>query len=587
MIQLKKLSFLLFIPLCSGLFFVLNAENDIAAPAPISKPKPITDSNTVPTGYFRSPVTIPIYLSGSFGELRTNHFHSGLDIKTFAKEGYPIIAIADGYVARLRVEPYGFGNAIYLAHPNGYQSVYAHLREFNPKIKRLAKEIQYAKRSFEIDEGFSMFNAIKVKKGDTIAFSGNTGSSGGPHLHFELRNANGDIALNPLDYGIKIEDTIHPSFTYLWLYPKQNGKVNGNKSPLRVPLRYLNGAYVPSIPLSVEGKIGFGFEGYDKHNGSGNHNGVNYVSLSINKSLIFQANITNIDFAKTKYINSYIDYSEKIQHRRVVQKNFVDDGNYLNVYKNVQNQGFYHFNDDAEYDLELEIKDALGNASKLQAKIKSSTPQPYTPIALDGTIFDFASSNTFTQEDFKLEVPSHALYDTILFEYLTLDKPAYGLSKIYCIHNNTIPLHKPINFGIKVDPNDALIREKGIIKSTTGGSAGGNYINGWLYGTSKTFGNFYITVDTIPPAIRPITISEGKNMQLNSGIMVKISDNLSGIKSFEGYIDGKWVLMEWDGKTGRLTHHFDELTGQGKHNFKLIVTDYKNNQNTYKATFYL
>ena len=152
--------------------------------------------NSYPQDYFQSPLEIPLILSGTFAELRSNHFHSGLDIKTQQQSGLKVMAAASGFVSRIKVSHFGYGKALYITHPNGYTTVYAHLQNFNPEIDAYIKHRQYKNESYEI-ELFPKAGELLVNNGDIVAYSGNTGGSGGPHLHFEIRNKQ-EHPMNPM-----------------------------------------------------------------------------------------------------------------------------------------------------------------------------------------------------------------------------------------------------------------------------------------------------------------------------------------------------------------------------------------------------
>lgn len=575
----------------SCIIFFCSATLILALPSTIissQTPKSGTGKVVYPQNYFRSPLDIPLYLSGSFGELRPNHFHSGLDIKTNAKEGYPVYAIADGYVSRIRVQTVGFGNSIYVTHPNGYVSVYAHLKSYAPKIAAEAKRKEYEKESFEMDEMYSEPTGIKVRKGELIAFTGNTGSSGGPHLHFEIRDAITEVTINPALFGMPIEDNIKPVFTGAYVYPTKGGTVNGQPLRVRLPVTGQLGYYRATEVVKVKGKIGFGIEAYDMHNGSRNHNGLYSTDLRIDGKTVFYADLEKFGFDETRYINSFIDYGERIRTKKDIQKSFVDDGNKLSIYKNVDKQGFVFFNDTATHKVEYIVRDAHGNVSTLSFSVKAENgarPPLNTPFK-PGITFPFQKENSFKNAEIDVRIPAYSLYDTIDFEYASGAKPANAYSKIHHIHNKYIPIQIPVELSIMADNSIIPYKDKAVIVNERKRSQGGNWVDGFVKTTIKEFGSFYVTLDTIAPSIKPITIAEGKNMALNAAILIRIGDNLAGVKSYTAKIDGQWRLMSFDAKSGVLAHYFDERTAEGKHYFELTITDYKQNTSTYSATFY-
>jgi murein DD-endopeptidase MepM/ murein hydrolase activator NlpD len=569
------------IALCVTLLTLFIANNCAAQKIYSDNKYPLTD--------FQHPLDIvPPALAGSFGELRANHFHSGIDFRTNQRIGYPVYAVADGYVSRLRVQNSGFGLALYLNHPNGYTSVYAHLSRFNPKIGQEVKNIQYRSKSYEIDE-FPNADFLPVRKGDIIAYSGNTGSSGGPHLHFEIRDTKTEATINPQLLGIQIPDNIPPVITAMYVYrlneqpfneftPKQyfqvvgaNGKYNLNK--------------VKTINLS--GEVGFGITATDKHTGMSGINGVYAIELELDGKIIYTSALERFSFANSRAINSHLDYPAFLNYKRSIQKSFVDPGNPLQIYSNLINNGRITFNDGKLHQLTYTLTDSKGNKSTLLFNVQADSKAVInTPVANAGIRFPFNTVNEFVNEDIKVVLPKGTLYNDLNFVYKKLPKPQNAFSALHQIQNNLTPLHTGFELSIKADSTLTKYQSKALIVNGNRSSQGGTYENGYVKTTPKTFGSFFIAIDTIAPTITPINIAQGKNMNSISKMSFKIRDNLSGIKSFNGYIDDKWVLMEFDTKTATLWHTFDESTKSGKHNFTLIVTDLKDNVRRYTLEFY-
>ena len=550
----------------------------------------IFSKNSYPLTDFRQPLDItPSALAGSFGELRSNHFHSGIDFKTNQQIGYPVYATADGYISRLRIQNSGFGLALYIDHPNGFTSVYGHLSRFNSKIAQEVKKIQYQKKSYEIDE-FPKTDLISVRKGDIIAYSGNTGSSGGPHLHFELRDTKTEATINPQLLGIQIPDNVNPVISSMYVY-----RLNGKPFNEFTPKQYFqvigkNGKYelnnVSTINLSDE--VGFGIVTTDKHSGNSGLNGVYSIELFLNDQRIFTSALERFSFENSRAINSHIDYSALLTLKRSIQKSFVAPGNPLQIYSNLINNGIINFDDGKMHQLKYIVTDSKGNKSTLAFNVQSNPKAIInTPKQPTGIIFPYNKLNEFADDDFKIILPKGTLYDELNFIYKKLPKiNINALSNVYQIQNNLTPLHVGFELWIKADSNLTNYQNKAIIVNTNGSSQGGYFENGYIKAKPKNFGNFYISIDTIAPTIVPINISNGKNMSGISKMSFRISDNLSGIKSFNGYIDGKWILMEFDTKTANLWHIFDEQTKAGKHNFELIVIDMKDNVKRYAIDFF-
>jgi len=549
----------------------------------------IFSTNKYPLVDFRSPVDIiPPALAGSFGELRPNHFHSGIDFRTNQREGYPVYAIADGYISRLRVQNSGFGLALYINHPNGFTSVYGHLSRFAPKIAQRVKTLEYEKKTFELDE-FPDADLLPVHKGDIIAYSGNRGSSGGPHLHFEIRDTKTESTINPQLFGIQIPDNIPPVIYSLYVY-KLNKKPFNEFTPKQYyQVTGANGNYKLNTPhLSVSGETGFGITVTDKHNGASGTNGVYSIELEVDGKTVFTSSLERFSFENSKAINSHIDYPAFLSTKRSIQKSFVDPGNPLQIYSRLINNGRIEWNDLNIHQVKYIVTDAKGNKSILPFTVQSDGKSVIsTPDQPDGIPFSYAIENEFSADGVKVVLPKGTLYNDFNFVYKVKPKPLKGAySQIYQLHNNYTPLHVGFNLWIKPDASLGNLADKAVIVSTGGSSQGGVMDNGYIRATPRNFGSYYIAVDTISPSIIPINIADGKNMAGISRMNFKIRDNLSGIKSFNGYIDGKWVLMEFDTKTATLWHTFDDLTTAGKHQLRLVVEDMKGNAKTYSITFY-
>jgi len=539
---------------------------------------------------FRQPLDLKPVLAGSFGEIRPNHFHSGLDYRTNQREGYPVYAVADGYISRLRVQIGGFGNAIYINHPNGYTSVYGHLQKFNERIGLIVKDFQYRKQSFDVDFPLMPIE-IPVKKGDIIAWSGNTGSSGGPHLHFELRDTQTEETINAQLFGMEVPDNTKPEIKALYVYRLNGQPFSAGTAKQQFQLSGNNGEYrVNQSPvITVNGETGFGIVTYDQQTPGGNKNGVYSTEVFLDNSLIFTSVMERFAFSNSRAVNSHIDYPAHLSSGITIQKSFVEPGNPLGIYKNVVNNGIINLKDNEVHEVRYVVKDVKGNTSTLEFRIKNNPDFIIASKPLTGVKnFSYNTQNEYSTSDFKITIPKGILYGDINFNYSKV-KRANGWSDAHIVHSRTTPLHE--NFTIAIKPVKEVsdyIQSKLLIVNANGGYAGGSYDekDGFVKGYPRTFGTYYVSIDTIPPSIRPVNITDGKDMGTSDRIVLKMSDNLSGINSFSGYIDGKWVLMEYDLKTSTVWHTFDSLTTPGKHLFEFRVADMKQNIKIYSATFY-
>ncbi|MCB9231849.1 MAG: M23 family metallopeptidase [Bacteroidia bacterium] len=332
-------------------------------------------ANHVEEGYYFPLDLRPVRLSGTFGELRPNHFHSGIDVKTNSVTGQKVYAIEEGYVYRLKVSPYGFGRALYLRHPDGKFSVYAHLNGFAPQYEEFIYQKQYASKKYEqeIYLGNDMF---QVKKGDLIAFSGNSGSSTGPHLHFEIREPDERIIDPMKDYLNLIADNIKPTVSDIAIEPLSAGsRIKGEFKKLEIKPQGGNGFYdVPGV-IEVNGKVGLEYHGWDVLGGAPNQCGINSAVLYLDDEVIFELAIDRFSFDEKKYINVHFDYPYfRVKHNRF-QRCYLEHGNQFNAYKNLKNNGVIYLKDDAVHPVRLELSDAHGNKTLLTARLKRGNPK--------------------------------------------------------------------------------------------------------------------------------------------------------------------------------------------------------------------
>jgi murein DD-endopeptidase MepM/ murein hydrolase activator NlpD len=548
----------------------------------------IIQSRQYPQRYFRYPLDLPPSTAGSFGELRANHFHSGLDFKTNNRTGYPVHAVFDGYVSRLRVQFGGFGNAIYITHPNGYTSVYGHIERYSDAMTRLIRAAQYQQQSFEVDIKLDP-TQIPVCKDEVIALSGNAGASEGPHVHFELRDTQTEETINAQLFGLTIPDRVPPNIYAIGVY-----HLDGYPFSEKTPRQFLavsgaSGHYHLTKPqvIDIDGETGFGITTNDMNSVSPNHNGVYSIELKVDGTTVYTFAVERFAFDQTHAINAYIDYPEFLKTRRWMQKCFILPGSKITLYPQSINRGIISFNDDAIHHIEYVVKDVAGNTSSLTLNVKSSSAQKLNPEKhFTGIMFHYNQVNEFSNDKVKVTLPVGNLYDDVDFTYSTLPKRPGMFSAIHRIHNRFTPIHDAYDLWIKPDSSIGKLADKAVIVSSTGICEVSTYQDGYVKAQVHTFGDFFIRIDTTPPSIAPLNIKNGVSLKLAKGIFARIGDNLSGIKSYAGKIDGKWILMEWDYKTKVLGYTFTSDVTPGKHQFDLAVTDNKNNVAHYTATFY-
>jgi hypothetical protein len=537
-------------------------------------------------GFFRYPLDLPPATAGGFGELRPGHFHSGLDFKTNQQTGYPVHAAADGYVSRVRVQFGGGGNIVYINHPNGYTTVYMHNSRFSPQIEKVVRDYQYQHQLFEVD--FNLLpGQVQVCKDDVIAISGRSGAVEGPHLHFEIRDTKTEQTINPQLFGITIPDRIPPAISAIAIYNLEDKPFSELTPHQFLAVTGVAGNYHLLKPKVIElsGNTGFGISTNDMNNASGNHNGIYSVQLKLDGKDVYTFAVERFAFDQTHAINGYIDYPTYINSHRFIQKCFILPGSKISLYPQSVNRGVINFDDDVLHEVEYVVKDVAGNTSTLTLKVRSKHTD-YTAFKPQGTLFHYDKKNEFTTDKVKVTVMPGNLYDDVDFKYsASTEKPAGAYSVIHHIHNRSTPIHDYYDLWIKPDADLGKFADKAIIVGTSFCDSS-IYENGYVKAKAKAFGDFYIKLDTEPPHITPINIHSGSNMAQSKGIFLRISDNLSGIKTYSGTIDGKWVLMEWDFKTKVLSYTFDNKLTPGKHIFELSVSDNKNNSSQFTAEFH-
>jgi hypothetical protein len=545
---------------------------------------------------FRAPLKIPEVLSANFGELRIDHFHSGLDIKTQGVTGKEVVSAADGYVYRIGVAPGGFGNALYVKHPNGYSTVYGHLDRFIPKIEEYVRTRQYENKSFAITL-FPSKDEFPVKQGELIAYSGNSGGSGGPHLHFEIRKSDNEEPVNPLLFTLGITDNIKPTIEKLLIYPSnRHSSINNRNSIRMINVTGSNGSYTisPENEITINGMAGFGIKTFDRMNDSQNKCGVYSIELSIDSTLIYKYLMDEFPFTESRYINSHIDYSTFMKEDIYVERTFVLPGDRLSVYKHVINRGLYDFRDFRIHKARIVVTDASGNKSTLTFHIKPENRNRVpAQIMADRNeeVMPYNKPNKFSAEGFSIDIPSGALYDTLNFEYKKVSGTPNMLSDVYYIHNKLIPLQKPATISIKPKTIPEGYGAKMLIIQLDDDQKKNAVNSRWsdeaLTADILTFGRYFIGIDTVAPYITPEGLSQGINLSGRKLMKIRIKDDLSGIKSYHPSIDGKWALFEYDQKNELLTYRFDEtrISKSTNHELILKVTDNKDNIRVYKCDF--
>jgi hypothetical protein len=531
----------------------------------------------------RNPLDYESILSGTFGELRTNHFHSGVDIKTKGKEGSKIYAFSEGYVSRIKISKGGYGKAIYIKHSDGKTTVYAHLKSFSKKIEKIVKTKQYLKESYEI-EIFPGFNEIKISNNELIAFSGNTGGSSGPHLHFEIRDIN-QKPLNPLNYGIDVQDNRSPSILGLKIYSLYKNMEIKNSKNLTFYKKDKN-SYITDTIQSI-GALGFGVQTIDRQDLASNKNGVYKINTYIDNDTLISIDFNKFSFEETKHINRYIDYLEFKRNKKRFQKLFIQKNNPLSIYKKERNQGVVSLIENSRHLITIEVIDFNQNITKLFIPIKGTLD---TDILNNDNKIKIGDSNKLfinrnkkyilNQHNSSLHIEKETFYRNLFIkknstkDTLNLGSDTVPLLKSFKIKFKK-PNYKNSYIGIQNDKSNKLSFVSSTIKEDS------------IIAFSKRLGKYIVSRDTINPTITPLGFSKNDWISNLDYLKFQVRDTQTGIKNYRATINNKWVLMEPFNKNGVIRYDFkDNIINKSKNVFKIEVSDNVGNTSVFETIFY-
>ncbi|MEO8532097.1 MAG: M23 family metallopeptidase [Flavobacterium sp.] len=547
----------------------------------------ISAQTQYPKDYFRPPLDIPMQLSGNFGELRPNHFHAGFDLKTNQREGLNVYAVADGYVSRIKMSTFGNGKCIYITHPNGYTSVYGHLQTTIGPIQDYVQKTQYAERSFEI-ETFLKPNELPVTKGQLIALSGNTGSSEGPHLHFEIRDSKTEFVINPMFFGFdqNIKDTKKPTISSLYVYPlTENTVVNQSQQPLLLSLTLQKDGTYLAGKVKANGKIGFGISVVDFDDVSNNKNGVFNVTAFLNGNQNYNYQFNTYSFDEMRYVNALIDYPRYKKSGQRVQKLFMKAPFALSIIKTDSLRGIIPVEPNLSSIYRIEVSDYFGNLNSVDVPIEYDPAAPIVNAAPNTSKYfvRYNKDSNFEKDNMSVFFPAGTFYDDFDLNFDVKNNRIY-------IHDDVIPVHSNFTITIKDSTYSEHLRDKLFIARISGNSRSynGTTRKGDVFtAKSKTLGQFGLVLDTIAPTIKIIKPIQDKWISDVKVIQFTISDSLSGIKSYNGYLNGNWILFEYDNKTRKITHKFeDAIVAEGANDLKIEVVDNVGNSAIFETHFF-
>ena len=527
---------------------------------------------------FHPPIDAPFNLSGTFGEFRSR-FHTGIDFK--GGEGINIFSIEDGYISRIEVSPSGYGKVVYITHPNGYSSVYAHLSRFSPDIERYIKSEQYRSKSFTVKK-FPKKDQIQVKRGELLGYSGNTGRSFGAHLHFEIRDTNSQDALNPLMFNYTYEDLERPIIRGLYTINENNTLIRD--LPKRIRISKTNDSTYVADNIIFNGDIGFGIDIYDiQYKNLFNRNGVYKVELLIDSIQKFSYSMDRIKFSENHYKKLMYDYLSLVKNNRRVLKVYIPPRSNLSFLKTNDFNGIIKSNEITDSKVNIKVTDWNNNSSYLKFKIisadslKSNKP-------LSGIEILTNQKYVINKGKSVVEINKNTFYEDVLLNITSKDDTID-------LGEEITPFRSSIKLNIPIDKNiDSLRLSQTFIGKIVNNKI--NYISSkindsYITANTSSLGRYIISRDSILPEIRPINFKNKSNVKSNKTLRLRIKDDKSGIKNYKAYINGKWALFEYEPKQNLIFHDLsDSVIEDGENDLLIEFEDGVGNKQTYNTKIY-
>ena len=526
-----------------------------------------------------APLEIPFSISGTFGEPRSSHFHLGVDIKTQGKEGLEVKSISSGSVSRIRISLGGYGKAIYIDHPNKTTSVYAHLKKFAPKIESYIKKFQYENETYTIQK-FPKKDKLLIEKGEVIGFSGNTGGSSGPHLHFEIREKKSQKPLNPLLYNLPVNDLVRPQLQKLFIFYAQENVILSPIQPIL--LEKVNDSLYKTAMIETSGKIGIGIQMFDRQDYSYSRNGVYSTKVFVNGKIISHYKFDKLIINESKKLYQVIDYKNYTQKRLKIFKLFYKSGNKLNFMNTLVDQGIFKVELGKSYQILIEIEDFSGNKSSIEAFIEG-TDNKIKPVELRGRLIKTDREYSFTLKNKELFFPSKTFFNDVKIElFENKDQIEIG--------PNLFPIANSFEIKFGFNEKDSLRSAQTFIAKKMKKSL--VYLptkleENKLIAKVNELGVYTLARDSVAPTVVPDNFKKNQWLSNYKSLNLKIDDDFSGIKKYRGTINGEWVLFEYEPKRKILTYDFfDKYSEKLKHNLELEVEDNVGNKKIYKTTFF-
>lgn len=527
-----------------------------------------------PRFIFRNPLGIPMHLIANFGEVRNDHYHMGLDLRTQQRENLPVFAAAEGYVSRVTIEPGGYGKCIYVTHPNGYTTLYAHLNRFYPALEAYVQHKQYSDEKWEQDFVLSR-TRFPVGKGQLIAYSGSTGAVEGPHLHFEVRNTRTGNNINPLFLGFPVKDNLQPLIYNLYLYDRSYSTYA--VEPEEIRLRGSKGKYSTrdSVVYTGAPRFSFSISAEDMANGSNFRFGIYGAELWMDSVMQFSFQLREFNREDSKYVNASIDYRKWMTQKKRIQHLSRLPGNHLFT-KEGEHDGMIELHDTLEHQVWVVVTDAAANESVLRFRLQYRPELTAPRLPVDSTVkFVPGKENAVQREELKVQVPGDAIYDTVDFTVTKVSAGIDGLP-VFNVGNIFVPLHEP--YTVSLTPTTEQLRPDKVVMRMTGRKlevVKPEWVNGTYAATFGVFGVLVTLEDSIPPML-------GKNWEdsavfyRNGSIVFTAKDIMSTIASVRAEIDGNWAPFEQKGNI--FSYKFDGYLENGKHTLRVLAKDVAGNE---------
>ena len=528
-----------------------------------------------------SPIDLPLNLSGTFGEFRSSHFHYGLDVTTNKKPGYNVYSIDSGSVVRINVSTSGYGKALYINHPNGLTSVYAHLKEFSPKIQEYIKTQQYLNKSYSVQKFFNN-GEMKVNKGDLIGYTGNTGGSSGPHLHFEIRDTKSQNPINPLSFNYKYDDSNRPIIKSLYLFNEDD--IFKKRNPKKYEIKKINDSLYIADKIVYSNKIGIGIEVYDRQsNNNYNRNGVYEVKMFIDSVLNFSYKMDKINIDESVFRKIFYDYLLLKTKKKRIQKVYYPLNSKLNFLNHNVNTGIFKSSDKYEKDVLIEVSDWNNNKSYLNFKIEGITSN-IIEKSIDGIEVVPSQKYLIKKNNIEIGFKKNSFFNKVALniEYqndtLRIDEDIY-------------PLRKSYNIKIYKQVEDSIIKRQSYIglinKNGTVSYLKTNKKDNFFSTNSSILGSYTLSRDSINPEVKPLNFSLNKDISDQKTIRLRIYDKTSGIKSYNVFINNKWALFEHEPKSNLIFHNiYDGIIENGENKITIKVIDGVGNKTEFNSKVY-